>query len=56
MKKKLLLIVCLSFLLSACGNRDTVEETKNNLENEVEAINSDKIEEEVTLIEHTPED
>lgn len=57
MKKKLLLmIVCLSFLMSACGNIGAVEETKDNLGNEAEAIDNNKIEEEVTLIEHTPEE
>lgn len=56
MKKKLLMTVCISLLLSACGNRNTIEEVNNNLENEVEAISSDEIEDEITLIEHTPED
>lgn len=57
MKKKLLLmIVCLLFLLSACRNRDNRGETKNNSEEEIGTTDRDKIEEEVTLIEHTPEE
>ncbi|MDE5801313.1 MAG: Ltp family lipoprotein [Lachnospiraceae bacterium] len=57
MKKKLLVImVCLSFWLNACGNKDTVQGTNNDPENEVEVINGDEMDEEVTLIEHTPEE
>lgn len=64
-KKLLLMIVCLSFFLSACGDKNIMKETNNGLESEVEAVSNNKTEavsnneseiEMVMLIEHTPEE